>query len=429
MKYESSYVQYYGVDPYNPGNTAEHHGIIGMKWGVWNPETRARYLGTNKQKSKNDQVGTKDHETLLKDGKAEFDKEYINLTKHKYKNPDMQGWSMKKYTTMKEARDAYAEEYAKNKEKKINTDKTGKAKLSRENNSYRYQNSDYIIDMPYPHDKKTSKRLQEEFKKYPYTLDDLPKSYHNLIKEYGLSKNDVFINNEGHVMRKDGEPFLYEYVGYDGKIDKRGGAVLDGLAEAWDRHYMPVIIKHSDFSNNSYYAVDSSDHLKQHGIIGMKWGVWNEETRRRYLGGGSKSKWFTNPFKSNNQKEDPHLKRTHLTKELAEISDEELKAAVARMQLEQNYLNYLEKYPDASSKGKKYANQFSDELFKNLSTSLGGALGKRISEAIDDWINGGDDKKYWDEADSQDIKKIKEYNEAAKAKTAYVGYRKKEDKR
>lgn len=36
-----------------------HHGILGQKWGVWNEETRARYLGTRKRKSKADQVGTK----------------------------------------------------------------------------------------------------------------------------------------------------------------------------------------------------------------------------------------------------------------------------------------------------------------------------------------------------------------------------------
>ena len=42
---------YFGVDPYNPDSTAEQHGIIGMKWGVWNEETRARYLGGSRRGS------------------------------------------------------------------------------------------------------------------------------------------------------------------------------------------------------------------------------------------------------------------------------------------------------------------------------------------------------------------------------------------
>ena len=28
----------------------EHHGILGMKWGVWNDETRARRLGSSKRR-------------------------------------------------------------------------------------------------------------------------------------------------------------------------------------------------------------------------------------------------------------------------------------------------------------------------------------------------------------------------------------------
>lgn len=30
----------------------------------------------------------------------------------------------------------------------------------------------------------------------------------------------------------------------------------------------------------------SDDHLEHHGILGMRWGVWNDETRARYTGEG-----------------------------------------------------------------------------------------------------------------------------------------------
>lgn len=148
---------------------------------------------------------------------------------------------------------------------------------------------------------------------------------------------------------------------------------------------------------SDYYAYNPynpATTLKQYGVIGQKWGVWNAETRARYMGSGSKSKWFSKiTDRFNKSKEEPHLKRTHLTKELADISDAELNAAIKRMQLEQTYLQMLKNYPTASDRGQKYANQFSDELFKNLTTGLGGAMGKKIAKAIDDWINDDSSKE------------------------------------
>lgn len=44
---------YYGIEVYDPDGTLKQHGILGMKWGVWNEETRARYLGLRKRKAQN----------------------------------------------------------------------------------------------------------------------------------------------------------------------------------------------------------------------------------------------------------------------------------------------------------------------------------------------------------------------------------------
>ena len=176
----------------------------------------------------------------------------------------------------------------------------------------------------------------------------------------------------------------------------------------------------------------------------MKWGVWNEETRARRLRErrrasktgnssiGSKNNLITKiKDRFTKKNEEPHLKRTHLTKELANISDDELNAAIKRMRLEQDYLNMLKNYPDASDKGKKYVDQFSDELFKNLSNGLGGAMGRRVAKAIDDWINDDskNDKKYDEEVRSKSNEQIKAYNERKKIEEAYKSYRKKEDEK
>lgn len=184
---------------------------------------------------------------------------------------------------------------------------------------------------------------------------------------------------------------------------------------------------------SDYYAYNPynpATTLKQHGILGMKWGVWNEETRARYLGGGSKSKWFSKiKDRFNKPKEEPHLKRTHLTKELAEISDAELNAAIKRMQLEQTYLQMLKNYPDASDRGKKYANQFSDNLFSQISTGLGGAFGKRIANAISEWTNDDsrEEKKYREEAEKKTNKELADFITTENLRDKYVNARKKQD--
>ena len=188
---------------------------------------------------------------------------------------------------------------------------------------------------------------------------------------------------------------------------------------------------------SDYYAYNPynpTTTLKQHGIIGMKWGVWNAETRARYMGSDSKSKWFSKiTDRFNKPKEEPHLKRTHLTKELADISDAELNAAIKRMQLEQTYLQMLRNYPDASDRGKKYANQFTDNLFNQLTTGLGGAMGKRIAKAIDDWVNADDsgkkkqiEKQIEDELKGKSDEDIKKYTARQANEDNYKKYRMKE---
>ena len=47
----------------------EHHGILGMKWGVWNDETRARRQGKRKNRI---QRGTEQHQERIRKNKERW---------------------------------------------------------------------------------------------------------------------------------------------------------------------------------------------------------------------------------------------------------------------------------------------------------------------------------------------------------------------
>ena len=107
------------------------------------------------------------------------------------------------------------------------------------------------------------------------------------------------------------------------------------------------------------YKIKYSNELKHHGILGMKWGVWNDETAARYRGS---SKWHTQSIKKGKdksnvspaqevskntenivrsfsriakRKEDRDKKK--LPKKTDSMTDKELRDTVNRLRLEQEY--------------------------------------------------------------------------------------------
>ena len=457
MKYESSYEKYYGVDPYNSGNTLKQHGIIGMKWGVWNEETRARYLGSGRRKSKSENAltGTKkvagglfnrgsrrDYSSLVKEDlsslseeeKKKIDKKYFKESTATIKTRVMDNngrftdkWITKKFKSYdidakKIVNDLSIDFYRKiDKEKKdfnrYEQDHLLEKKWVKALDEYWYGH-DFTLNM-FPVNI-TENEFKEEMKNYwAKGVDDqkIDLLYKYMVEKtkYSDAVESVCENEARRLGISDSMLNTAKYGLY--------GAFVDNMKNT---HEQAQNLLHSDSFSNSYYGTDFSDPrttAEHHGIIGQKWGVWNEETRARYLGlrkhkrkeGGSP--WFTKVTElfSNKEKtkEEPHLKRTHLTKELSEISDAELNAAIKRMQLEQQYLNLLKQYPDASDKGRKYADQFSDELFKNLSNGLGGAMGRRIAKAIDSWFdddNSDKEKKIRQEASRKSDDELRKKN-------------------
>lgn len=104
-----------------------------------------------------------------------------------------------------------------------------------------------------------------------------------------------------------------------------------------------------------YQVIRSPDYLEHHGILGMKWGVWNEETRARRLG-----------------TKEPRKKKY----DYSEMSDEELQKKLNRKRNE-DQLRQLEK-----KEAPKSAIQITEDGAKRLRNIIGAITGVTVSAAV-----------------------------------------------
>lgn len=100
--------------------------------------------------------------------------------------------------------------------------------------------------------------------------------------------------------------------------------------------------------------------LVHHGIKGMKWGVRRTEAQLARARGNTKSDEKTS---STSTKKAESAKR----KKMSEMSDEELRRVVNRLQLEQQYRNLN---PEKVSIGKKFASKITKDVVIPVATEV-----------------------------------------------------------
>ena len=75
-----------------------------------------------------------------------------------------------------------------------------------------------------------------------------------------------------------------------------------------------------------YQVVRSPDYLEHHGILGMKWGVWNDETAARRRGGSRRK-----PQKDYSKMSDKKLKReVNRRRQINELKEMDRKERIAK---------------------------------------------------------------------------------------------------
>ncbi len=288
----------------------EHHGVEGMKWGVWNEETRLKYLGSPPEYGTDsnfdllDELSQGDIEDFYQSGKIsgfgsksgmryyndipterltlptdtvftsygsseksldgplwttwkeDASSTYRNFGDTKYELSPKRDFSV---ASMKDSYDTFTDLFSEDGE-------SGQA----------FRSSVYETRLG-PLGKERASVYASAASNYPEAAaSDCYKSFvHNQYKQTDAT-NTFF-----HSM---------ESKGFDGILDqndiddytRQSPVIVLNPSESLE---LKSSVKHSDTTENSFSAIEFDDYLEHYGVKGMKWGVWNEETKAKYNGG------------------------------------------------------------------------------------------------------------------------------------------------
>lgn len=129
--------------------------------------------------------------------------------------------------------------------------------------------------------------------------------------------------------------------------------------------------------------------LKHWGIKGMKWGVRRYQNKDGSLTPAGKKRYSDGSTSSSSTSKSSQTSQQPKKKTVSEMSDQELRDAVNRLRLEQDYAKLN---PEKVSRGKKFVDNLLDETFSGVArgagsasaiavTSLGKILGEQLEKA------------------------------------------------
>ena len=130
--------------------------------------------------------------------------------------------------------------------------------------------------------------------------------------------------------------------------------------------------------------------LKHWGIKGMKWGVRRYQNKDGSLTPAGKKRYSDGSTSSSSTSKSSQTSQQPKKKTVSEMSDQELRDAVNRLRLEQDYAKLN---PEKVSRGKKCVDNLLDEALSGVArgagsasaiavTSLGKILGELLKKAV-----------------------------------------------